>query len=72
MSLPEGFPPTTKSKIPQLGYQREIAGENSGLCTGPPVLVGEVQPTYPGPTMPFGREHPGVEGSDGALCLLLQ
>ena len=29
-------------------------------------------PTYPGPMMSFGGEHPGVEGCDGALCLLPQ
>ena len=70
MSLPEGFPPVAKSKVPLPGYQRGAGGENSGLCTGPPVLGREVQPTYPRPTMPFGGEHPRVEGSDGALCLL--
>ena len=52
----------TKSKVPLLGYEREAVGENSGLCTGPPVLGGEVQPAYPGPTMPFGEEHPRIEG----------
>ena len=70
MSLPEEFPLTAKSPVPLLGHQRGAVGENCGLCTGPPVQGREVQPAYPRPTMPFGREHPGVEGSDGALCLL--
>ena len=72
MSLPEGFPPSAKSPVPLLGHQRGAIGENSGLCAGPPVLGGEVQPAYPRPTMPFGREHPGVEGSGRALHLLPQ
>ena len=41
MSLPEGFPPTTRSKVPLPGYQRGAVKENSGLCTGPPVLGAE-------------------------------
>ena len=40
------------------------------LCTGSPVLGREIQPAYPGPTTPFGGEHPGVEGSDGAIHFL--
>ena len=67
MSPPEGFPPAAKLKVPLLGYQRGTVGENSGLCAGPPVLDREVQPAYPGPTTPFGGEHPGVEGSNGGL-----
>ena len=72
MSLPEEFPPAAKSPVSLLGHLRRAIGDNSGLCAGPPVLGREVQPTYPRPTMPFGGEHPGVEGSDGALHLLPQ
>ena len=72
MSLLEGFPPTPKSTVLLPEYQRWTVGENSGLCAGPPVLGREVQPTYPSPTTPFGEEHPGAEGSDGAVHLFLQ
>ena len=72
LSLLEGFPPAAKSPVSLLGHQRGAIGKNSGLCVGPPVLGSKVQPTYPRPTTPFGREHPGAEGSDGALHLLPQ
>ena len=71
MSLSEGFHPTARSKVLLLGYQRGIVREDCGLCTVSPVLGGEIQPTYAGPIMPFGGELAQVQGSDGAICLLL-
>ena len=71
MSLSEGFPPTARSKVPQPGYQRGTVGEDCGLCADSPVLGREIHPTYAGPTMPFGGEHPRVEGCDGTVHLLL-
>ena len=66
----KGFPPATQSKVPLSGYPSGTAREDCGLCEGSPVLGGEIQPAYTGPTMPFGGEHPGVKESDGAICLL--
>ena len=64
------FLPLPNPQFPYCDIREEQLEKNSGLCMGPPVLGGEVQPTYPRPTMPFGGEHPGVECSDGALPLL--
>ena len=70
MSPLEGFPSTTKSPVPLLGHQRGAIRGNSGLYAGPPVLGREVQPTYLGQPCLLAGEYPGVEGSDGVLCLL--
>ena len=66
------FPPTARSKVPLPGYLRGTVGEDHVTYVQySPILGREIQQTYTGPTMPFGGEHPQVEGSDGAICLLL-
>ena len=71
MSLSQGFPLVARSKVPLPGYQGGTVGEDHGLYTGSPVLGREIQPAYARLTMPLGREHPQIEGDDGALCFLL-